>query len=105
MAKDKFVYVVVEKLFYNNNGVDTAGAIGCTDINIYSSLKVAQENVQRKMAIKTERNGVEFEHNVNTYENNVCTIITKVWHYYQLTYGTSNVRYVYVIQKQKVMTY
>lgn len=105
MAKDKFVYVVIEKWFYNNNGVDTAGAIGCTDINVYSSLKVAQENVQSKMAIKTEQSGVEFEHHINTYENNVFATITKVWQYYQPTYGTSNVRYGYVIQKQKVMTY
>jgi hypothetical protein len=105
MAKDKFVYVVVEKWFYNNNGVDTAGTIGCADINVYSSLKVAQENVQSKMAIKTEQSGVEFEHYVNTYENNVFATITKVWCYSQTTYGTSNVRYAYVIQKQRVMTY
>lgn len=105
MAKDKFVYVVVEKWFYNNNGVDIAGAMCCTDINVYSSLKVAQENVQSKMTIKTEQSGVEFEHYVNTYENNVFATITKVWCYSQPTYGTSNVRYVYVIQKQRVMTY
>ena len=105
MARDKFVYVVIEKWFYNNNGVDTAGAIDCTDINVYSSLKAAQENVQSKMAIKTEQSGVEFEHYVNTYENNVFATITKVWCYSQITYGTSNIRYAYVIQKQRVMTY
>ena len=105
MKKDKFVYVVIEKWFYNNNGVDTAGAINCTDINIMKTLDLAKELVQSKMSVKTFNNGVVFEEYTSEFENNPFATITKVWHYYQPNYGTSNIRYGYVIQKQKIMDY
>lgn len=98
---NKYVYVVIKKWFYTNQGIDIAAAIGSEDIRTFSNINKAKEFVENEMVISRINNNVEFEIYEEKYNVYASTKVVKSWNYYQPKYNSSsNIRYGFVIQKQ-----